>query len=175
MALDTVIFDRAEELLGCVESAIEEAGLPGFCRVCVVPGEIADDECEAGLLAITTTDIFPSNIFPSESTEDLSPQSVCGAGMMVADWTLRLMRCAPIPKGLQAKAPSCEELREAALLWHKDAYHTRYALLCCLRDMRQNYITSRLIDYRLGRVTASGPAGACVGFDIQILAGFIDG
>lgn len=172
---DRTIYQTSVDLKDCVRESILAAGLPDFCRTCTVPGEIAWDECTGGLLAITTDSIYPSLTFPAEATEDLTSQTSCGPGMTVASYTLAVLRCAPVPKGLQVTAPPCDELEAANELRHLDSYYARRALYCCLQEMADNFHTSGLAEYRVGRDESAGPDGGCVGFTITILAGFSDG
>lgn len=164
------IFNVSKNLLECILAALEDAGLPIPCRVCVVPGEIAWDDCQGGQLVVSTTREFQSETFPLEAFER-GVNSSCGLPYLVAELTFNLLRCAPIPKGLSTSVP-CEELEETALLLHKDAYWMRQALSCCLRDMKINYT---ILDYVVGATTRVGPEGACVGNETTVLVGFVNG
>lgn len=171
---DLIIFNVSFNLLDCVFDGIIEAGLPEPCRVCVVPGEIAWDECgDGGQLEISTTSVFYSNIFPTDTSQDITVGSGgCGPGIPVASMTLSLMRCAPLPTGVTSKAPSCAALQETALLVGRDNYVIRNSLLCCLKDLKAN---STIVDYRLGPVTIDGPEGGCVGNSVVLFIGLANG
>lgn len=165
-------FAVAQFLLECALEGITEAGLPVPCRVCVVPGEIAWDDCsEGGQLAMSISSMFYSSLFPVDTSTDTTSGGVCGPGIAVAAMTLSLMRCAPIPDGLSQRAPTCAALRESAFLVARDSYWLRRSVLCCLKDLKAE---SSIVDYRVGAATVDGPAGGCVGNSLALFVGFKD-
>lgn len=167
---DRFIHDTAQALLNCAYEGILEAGLPTPCRICVVPGQIAWDDCsDGGQLEIALDSVFYSTDFPQDTTVDTAVNSACGPGIVVASMTLSLMRCAPMPAGLTARAPTCEALEEAALLVARDNYVLRTSLLCCLKQLRDERI---IVDSRLNAMTVGGPQGGCVGNSVVIFIGF---
>lgn len=173
MTVDTIVYDTAAALLECARLGLEEWELPAPCRVCVVPGEIAWDSCEnGGQLAISRNRVYYSNVFPTEITQDTVVPAACGPGIVVADYTLSLVRCAPQPKGNPPRPPTCDALSDVALLLDRDAYALRSALLCCLRDLRND---RTIIEWRLGSTQSVGPNGGCVGNTLQILVGYTNG
>lgn len=175
MAALTLFHDVAVELLECARLSLEENGLPAPCRVCVVPGLIAWDDCSAGgQLVIAMTDTYYATTFPADATEDTSAVLACTPGFPVAVYTMSLMRCAPAPvvAGPTVRAPVCADLQAAALLLSQDSYALRSALICCLSNLQREGV---LVDGRLGRLTVVGPEGGCVGVELQIYVGAANG
>lgn len=171
----TTLHDIAVELLECARAGLETWDLPAPCRVCVVPGAIAWDDCSSGgQLVISRTDVYYSTVFPADSTEDASVNISCNQGFPVALYALSLVRCAPGPvtAGPVVRPPTCEALAEAALLLASDSYAIRSALLCCVKDMES---AGTIVAGRVGRDVAVGPEGGCVGLEIQILIGVTNG
>lgn len=170
---DLIIFNTASVLLDCALDGIVTAGLPIPCRICVVPGGIAWDDCgNGGQLEISISSVYYSDLFPSDTSGDTLSVGVCGPGIAVAAMTLSLMRCAPMPSGLSAKAPSCAELTDTAQLIAQDSYALRTSLLCCLKALKN---THTVLDYRMGPATVDGPEGGCVGNSIALTVGFPNG
>lgn len=172
MALDTTIYDVALEILNCAVTGLAGAGLPAPCRACVVPGEVAWDDCSSGgQLAITTTATYYSTSFPADASEDAVTSATCTQGMVVASYEISLVRCIPGPKGNPVRAPTCEALSEAALLQHRDSYALRTSILCCLADLQHENV---IVEYRVGRTETVGPEGNCGGSVIAISVGFVN-
>lgn len=169
-----LVFNTAVELLECARVGLEDYGLQAPCRVCVVPGEIVFDTCaNGGQLVISTSEIYYANVFPIRITQDTSVPTPCGPGIVVADFTLSLMRCAPGPgKGNPPPPPTCEALQASALEINRDSFVLRSAVMCCLSELKND---RTLIDYRLGGSLVTGPEGGCVGNTVQILVGFTNG
>ena len=170
---ELTIFNTSKTLLECILAALEEAGLPIPCRVCAVPGAIAWDDCGGGQLVVSTVREFQSETFPLEALER-GVNSSCGLPYLVAELTFSLLRCAPSPKGLSTTVP-CEDLEETSILLHRDAFHMRRALSCCLRDLKINYPTTEVLDYVVGATERVGPEGGCVGNETTVLVGFFNG
>lgn len=169
----TAVFDLAEDLLECAQQGLIDNDLEEPCRVCVVPGEIVWDTCaNGGQLVISSPRVYYSNVFPTELAQDSTIPSNCGPGVVVGEYTLSLMRCAPLPKGNPPKGPSCAELRASALQINQDGFALRTSLLCCLAAMRRQNI---ILEYRLSGSTVIGPEGGCVGNEITILVGLQNG
>lgn len=167
---EMTVFNTSKDLLGCILTALEDAGLPIPCRVCVVPGEIAWDDCNAGQLVVSTVREFQSETFPLEALER-GVNSSCGLPYLVAELRFSLLRCAPIPQKMSITVP-CESLEDTSLLLHKDAFWMRKALSCCLLDLKRTYV---ILDYIVGSTDRVGPDGGCVGNEITVLLGLVNG
>lgn len=127
----------------------------------VVPGAIAWDECDCGLLAVSLNQIFLSDSFPAQLTTRAGVR--CDAAWDVGEFVVQAVRCAPGPSG-QSLAPTVAELDASAQLVQRDAYELLKAvseLLCTMTD------ASEIVDFLLLPDTAQGPGGGCVGNEVR--------
>jgi hypothetical protein len=150
------------ELINVVSDALAatDAGRPD--RTCVVPGQIAWDDCECGQLATTIVQWFFSDTFPGDTTPSTAVQTPCRAAWVVAECTMSILRCAPQPVG-DDLAPTCAKLSAAALTQAIDAHVVRRTVACTLAEWADEY---RLVEYTIGAQTSVGPEGMCVGSEI---------
>lgn len=132
-------------------------------RACVVPGAIAWDECECGMLAVAAARWFLSNAFPEESAGATMPG--CGAAWRVAELVIQVARCAPGPDARGA-APTCTALAASALEVTTDASVTLSTVACLLHEMRRD---RQIVDYTITGQLASGPSGNCTGSELRVL------
>jgi hypothetical protein len=136
-------------------------------RACVVPGEIAWDGCNCGLLAVSVRRWFLTDNFP-ESGIGLGGSSVasratpCDLPYLVGELRVQVIRCAPIPDGNAISVP-CSDLDAAAQVLLSDAYVTLTEVVSTLCELRE---TDQIIDYVLGEQETLGPAGDCVGSEL---------
>lgn len=130
-------------------------------RAGVVPGAIAWDECDCGLLAGFVAQVFPSEIFPNPSRVRTGG---CDAPIEVAELVFQIVRCAPNPEGEQF-APTVAALDTAAQDWARDAYEMLRAVSVKLCQM----VDDQVIDYVVVGETSQGPSGGCVGSEIRVL------
>lgn len=133
-------------------------------RSSVVPGAIAWDECDCGVLAVSLNQVFPSDLFPQPYIDRTNP---CGAAWQVGEFVVQIIRCAPSPDG-QSLAPTVAELETVALLVQTDTSELLTAvqgLLCTL------YGDGSIVDFLVNPVTAQGPAGGCVGNELRFFIG----
>jgi len=146
--------------------AATTGGLPD--RVCIYPGDVAWDECECGLLALTTSRIFGSETFPNEGLAGVSI-SQCGLPYLVANVDITMLRCVP---SVQAgkRAPSCAALGDATQIMYEDAFAVWQGTLCCLLEMRK---LGMVAEYNLAAQTFVGPQGQCAGSTMSIQLGYI--
>lgn len=141
-------------------------GLPN--RVCIYPGDVAWDECECGMLALTTTRIFGSQTFPIEGIPGVGISN-CGLPYMVAELEITMLRCVPsIQQG--KRPPSCAQLSDAAKIMYEDAFAVWQGTLCCLREMKSQGF---LAEYALAAQSFTGPQGLCAGSTMSINMGYI--
>lgn len=133
-------------------------------RVCLpVPGEIADDKCDCGQLAVTVPRWFGSRTPPTLAFED-ADSAPCGMPYLAVDVLVRIMRCAPTPDS-RGNPPSCEALERAALIQHEDAMAVRRGIGCCLAEMADQ---DRIVGFILRATESAGPLGACVGSQVSL-------
>jgi hypothetical protein len=146
------------------ELTASPAGTPE--RACVVPGEIAWDECDCGMLAVsprawTVTDSFPETTgFGGAAT----PVSPCTAPWLVGTIELQVIRCAPSPDG-NVLSVSCERLDVAAEVLVADAYLTLTTTISILCELKSD---EQIVDYVVGEQLTVGPQGGCVGTSLTV-------
>lgn len=145
-----------------VLAAINASTTSQFGRVGVVPGLIAWDECDCGLLAIYVNQEYESDDWPMQKvTRDISQG--CGAIYDAAELVIHVVQCAPTPEG-QANAPTVESEDAAARIVQRDRYQVRKALklwLCEAADTRM------IEDYIVDTTIIQGPTGGCVGTETR--------
>lgn len=133
-------------------------------RASIVPGAIAWDECDCGLLAVSLNQVYVSDSFPAPYVDRTNP---CGGAWEVGEYVVQIVRCAPSPDG-QSLSPTVAGLEEAALLVQTDTVELLTAiqeLLCGLLSDNQ------IIDFVINPLTAQGPQGGCVGNELRFLIG----
>lgn len=165
------VYDVASILVTGIADALAAtpAGVPA--RVCVVPGQVAYDQCDCdGLLAVSPQRFFVSDEFPEGAVgQGLIRTSPCDLPWLVAEYLVTMLRCAPQPIG-QSLAPTCVALDASAQTLLVDSYvsyTTAISILCELRG------DDRIIDYVMGEQITRGPEGACVGTEFIALVGFM--
>jgi hypothetical protein len=154
------LYEIAAAVLAAVKADIADSPypLPSGARIGIVNGEIAWDSCEkCGQLAITEDQVFFSDNFPVPA--NATPQGNCAAALLCADYTLQLVRCAPIPDG-QGTPPPLDALDRSARELMSDAPILMRTTACALADM---VAANSIHDYLVKSAVAVGPAGACVG------------
>ena len=131
----------------------------------VVPGGIAWDECDCGMLAVAQNRIFLSDAFPSQST---APAGVrCDAAWEIGEYSVQVVRCAPNPQG-QSLAPTVAALDASAQETMRDAYEVMKAVsetLCIMHD------DGDISDFLLLTLVPQGPDGGCVGVELGFVVG----
>lgn len=127
----------------------------------VVPGSIAWDECDCGLLAVSVAQVFLTETFPDPLTRKVG--SVCDAPYEVGEIVIQVVRCAPNPDN-QGGPPTVAELDASAQEVLRDAYEMLRATSIELCEMN----TARdIADFMLRPLTAQGPSGGCVGNELR--------
>jgi hypothetical protein len=156
-------------LLDCARTALSKvtAGVPG--RVCDVPGLLAWDGCDCGVLAVTVDRIYPSATFPVEAA-DVVLTSPCPPPYDAVDMTVTVLRCAPSPDDF-GWPPSCDQLAAAAEVEFEDLEAIRGALACCLAVLT---VTDTIAEWTLRDTTPAGPQGGCVGTGTHLTIGMIN-
>lgn len=130
-------------------------------RHSVVPGAIAWDACDCGLLAVSVAQVFLSNRFPDQVA---APAGIrCDAAWEVGEFVIQVIRCAPNPEG-DNLAPTTAALDASAQEVLRDAYEMLKAAsetLCAMEDARD------ISSFMLRPLTAQGPSGGCVGNELR--------
>jgi len=138
----------------------------------VVPGAIAWDECDCGLLAVSYAQIYPSETFPDLI---LNPAGNCDASVEVIELVIQLIRCAPNPgTDLSGNdlAPSVAALDASAQEALRDAYELIQSVRETLCQMQEN---RDILEYLLRPLTPQGPSGGCVGNELRVFVGLLRG
>ena len=130
----------------------------------VVPGAIAWDECDCGLIAVSVSQIYLTEQFPEPLSSRVG--NACDAPWEAAEIVVQVVRCAPNPADLEAIAPTPAALNASAREVLTDAYEMMHALsvkLCQMNEARE------IADFILRPLTAQGPAGGCVGNEVRAI------
>lgn len=133
-------------------------------RSSVVPGLIAWDACDCGLLAVSLNQVFVSDSFPLPYTDRSNP---CGGAWSVGEFVVQVLRCAPSPEG-QSLAPTVASLEASSLEVQRDAYELLTAVQALLCGLLAD---GSIVDFMVNPLTAQGPSGGCVGNEIRLLVG----
>lgn len=134
-------------------------------RACVVPGEIAWDDCQCGMLAVTPRSWALSDTFPDDADSRGSLRSSpCDLPWLVSTINVQLVRCAPSPNGNALSVP-CTALDAASQILISDAYVVvteTTSLFCTMKN------DDEIVDYIISDVATIGPSGGCVGVELQV-------
>jgi len=135
-------------------------------RSSVVPGAIAWDECDCGLLAISVARIYLSDSFPQPLTTKVGA-AACDAAWDVGEFVVQLIRCAPNPEG-DDLAPTVAALDASAQEILRDAYELLQSVTVTLCEMKEQP-DREIIDFFVNPLTSQGPSGGCVGSELRFL------
>lgn len=127
----------------------------------VVPGAIAWDECDCGLLAVSVARIFLTETFPDELSRRIG--NACDAPYEVGEFVIQVVRCAPNPDD-PLIAPTTAELDTSAQEVLRDAYEMLKGASVLLCEMNRD---REISDFMLRPLTAQGPSGGCVGNELR--------
>lgn len=130
-------------------------------RSVTMPGAIAWDECDCGLLAVSVDQIFLSEDFPIQLTVRTSG---CDAPWEVGEFVIQLIRCAPVPQG-QDLSPTVAAVDASAQEVLRDAYETLLGATSTLCQMTED---RDIVDFFLRPLTSQGPSGGCVGNELRV-------
>jgi hypothetical protein len=169
----TAFYQVADLLVTNVEAALAASLGGAVDRACVVPGDIAWDGCNCGLLAVSVRRWFLTDNFPESSvgigTSAIVRATPCDLPWLVGELRLQVVRCAPIPDG-NALSVLCPELDAAAQVLLSDAYVSLTETVSTLCELRES---EQIIDYVLGDQETQGPAGDCVGSELTAQVGLM--
>lgn len=130
-------------------------------RHSVVPGAIAWDECDCGLLAVSLAQVFLTETFPDQLARRVG--NACDAPWEVAEIVIQVVRCAPNPDDI-GSPPTTADLDASAQEVLRDAYEMMRAVSITLCEMNRDRDIS---DFMLRPLTAQGPSGGCVGNELR--------
>lgn len=129
----------------------------------VVPGAIAWDACDCGLLAVSISQIYLTEIFPEPLSRRVG--NACDAPYEVAEIAIQVVRCVPGADD-QVIAPTVAELNTSAQEILRDAYEMLRATSLLLCEMNRD---REIADFILRPLTAQGPTGVCGGNELRAL------
>lgn len=159
-------YPALQVLLASVRGALTAtpAGWPTGAREYVVPGQLAWDECDCGLLGIEWLSAPYSSAFPNPS-----PPTANGCKPYLAlQVQVTVLRCAPNP-GPHGESPTPAALSDAAQVNLDDLE----ALLVGVGQAVQALENANtILNYSLSAPTPTGPLGGCVGVMQQLFLGF---
>lgn len=130
-------------------------------RHSVVPGAIAWDACDCGLLAVSLAQVFLTETFPDQLARRVG--NACDAPWEVAEIVIQVIRCAPNPDDFGGP-PTTTDLDASAQEVLRDAYEMLHAVSVKLCQMNQ---AREISDFMLRPLTAQGPSGGCVGNELR--------
>jgi len=139
-------------------------GWPTGARNYVVPGALAWDECECGLLAIEWLSAPYTGVFPN-------PRQTLSDGckpLLALQTKLTVLRCAPNP-GPHGEAPSSDALIAAAATNLDDLEAVLRGVSIGCRALLDNNV---ILEFAMDAPNPAGPEGGCVGITQQIYLGF---
>jgi hypothetical protein len=164
----TAFYQVAAAVLAAVRTALASGPTPVPTRVGVVPGAIAWDNCEqCGVLAVSLARVFLSDDFPAEA--GFTPQGNCSSAWLVGNFTLQLVRCAPVPDAT-GSGPTVTALDASAQVVMADASLVLATVACSLADL---VAADQIVDYVVRQQLMVGPEGACVGSQVDFLVAVV--
>jgi hypothetical protein len=144
-----------------LEQAIYEELTVSPARHSVVPGAIAWDACDCGLLAVSVGTVYPTEQFPNPALARVS--NACDAPWEAAEIVMQIVRCAPNPDD-NGEPPTTAELDASARQVLTDAYEMMRAVSTKLCEMNK---AREISDFVVRALTPQGPAGGCVGNELR--------
>lgn len=133
----------------------------------VVPGAIAWDECDCGLLAVSVGQIYLTESFPDPALRRIG--NACDAPWEAAEIIVQIVRCAPNPDD-PLTAPTTAELDASAREVLTDAYEMMSALSIKLCEMNE---AREIADFILRPLNPQGPSGGCVGNEVRAVVSLL--
>jgi|SRR5690349_709571 len=137
-------------------------GLPTKLRSCIVPGELAWDDCECGLVGVEFTGTAYSQVPP---TPEYQRDGGCKP-YVVANFNISVIRCVPGPTQ-SGSGPSCAKLDTAAQILMDDTLMLMKATSIALETL---FDSDTILGFAMSGVTTVGPQGLCAGVAQQVSA-----
>lgn len=128
----------------------------------VVPGAIAWDACDCGLLAVSVGTIYPTEQFPNPAQTRVS--NACDAPWEAAEIIMQVVRCTPTHDDNTGKPPTTAALDASAREILVDAYEMMRAVSTTLCQMNRD---REISDFVMRANTPQGPSGACGGNELR--------
>jgi hypothetical protein len=144
--------------------SVTPTGWPSNARRYIVPGQLAWDSCECGLLAIEWQNVSYTGAFPN-------PRQALADGCrpyLALQLLVTVLRCAPNP-GPHGEPPSPEDINAAAIINLDDMEAVLSGTSQAVSALENSNI---ILQYALAGVNPAGPNGGCVGVTQQIFLGF---
>ncbi|GAA3852534.1 hypothetical protein GCM10023084_03460 [Streptomyces lacrimifluminis] len=126
----------------------------------VVPGAIAWDACDCGLLAVSVGQTYPTEQFPNPA---LVRVGGCDAPWEAAEIIMQVVRCTPTHDD-QGNPPTTAALDTSAQEILRDAYQMMRAVSTTLCQMNKD---REISDFVMRANTPQGPSGACGGNELR--------
>ena len=139
-------------------------GWPVDAREYIVPGALAWDECQCGLLAIEWLSAPYTAAFPNPSP----PTSNRCKPLLALQVRVTILRCAPNP-GTHGEAPSPSALSSAAVVNLDDLEAILRGTADAVKFLDDH---NDILDYSLSAPVPAGPQGGCVGVTQELFLGF---
>lgn len=130
----------------------------------VVPGAIAWDECDCGLLAVSVGAIAVTETFPDPLTRRIG--NACDAPYEAAEIIIQVVRCTPTVDA--GNAPTVAQLDSSAQEILRDAYQMMKAVSVKLCEMNA---ARDIADFLMRPLTPQGPTGVCGGNELRAVVG----
>jgi hypothetical protein len=124
----------------------------------VVPGAIAWDACDCGLLAVSVGPIYPTEQFPNPVQVRVGG---CDAPWEAAEIIMQVVRCVPTH---DEKPPTVAALDASAQEILRDAYEMMRAVSTTLCQMNKD---REISDFVMRALTPQGPSGMCGGNELR--------
>ena len=160
----TTINDVTAALLAGVLAELVAVGAEAPDRACVVPGDLAWDECECGLLAVRWT----GNSYGQTVTSNAADiDGGCGLPYVNVGINVVLLRCVAGPQ-TGGDPPTCEQLSTAAAILHRDVFAMEKAIATVVVDLLDS---GAIIGFALNGQSPTGPQGNCVGTSYNLTVG----
>jgi hypothetical protein len=144
-----------------LEQAIYEELTVTPARHGVVPGAIAWDDCDCGLLAASVGQIYPTEQFPNPAQARVG--NSCDAPWEAAEIIIQVVRCTPCPDD-NGNPPTVAALDASAREILTDAYETMRAMSTTLCQMNKD---REISDYLMRTLVPQGPSGCCGGNELR--------
>lgn len=156
-------YNVAATLLSFAQAALAAtpAGVPANARVCVVPGQLAWDDCECGLIAVEFNgSAFSTNFFASQpgTSDGCRPYATF-------TYTITALRCVTGTQN-EGRPPTCEQLDAAAQTFYDDGLALLMGTAQALRSMIDANV---ILEYGMNGLVPTGPQGNCVGQTQQVI------
>jgi len=160
----TGFYTIMQQLVDATSAALTASAGDAVGRACVVPGAIAWDCCDVGLLAVTSVRQYLSDTFPHEHVAPLSATGGCEAAFVIAELAVEIVRCASSPSDNEVTV-SCETLSADAQVLLSDAWVVLQTVTCQLQTLQND---NEVAAYLTRSQTFKGPAGGCVGSELRV-------